>query len=323
MSRTDGSSALPASDGRLSQIRDFQRDRWRRMLMAGMVITITLGMSSWHAFKLSPGLAAGDKHPIQATALIRPTRSVNCGLGCIQGGLITSPHLHANDVRQWPLGDLGQVSGSVVDALPSLTDAVAGHWIDLSAPFGAVCRSAKRWNGRSHVMSSQAPIKPARHGIHLLASRRWATEETTGRKTLNCTPATFRRPASRLDAALSYTWTEADKLFQPRGRAPTSKIDGWVPGRTLKPGPALSCGFRINRWTPKPPVVEQCCTADVGSGGEIGSADRGSLPGRSTRYRVIWLKCPQCGAAMACLFYDDGDTPLCVNPLHGPLEVLR
>ena len=65
------------------------------------------------------------------------------------------------------------------------------------------------------------------------------------------------------------------------------------------------------------------CVAAGGSGGQMSSGDRASLPGRSTRYRVIWLVCAHCGVKMACLFYDEGDIPVCANALHGQLEILR
>jgi hypothetical protein len=67
----------------------------------------------------------------------------------------------------------------------------------------------------------------------------------------------------------------------------------------------------------------KACVAASGTGGQLSSGDRASLPGRSTRYRVIWLVCAHCGTKMACLFYDQGDIPVCANALHGQLEVLR
>jgi hypothetical protein len=67
----------------------------------------------------------------------------------------------------------------------------------------------------------------------------------------------------------------------------------------------------------------KACVAASGTGGQLSSGDRASLPGRSTRYRVIWLVCAHCGTKMACLFYDQGDIPVCANALHGQLEILR
>jgi hypothetical protein len=44
------------------------------------------------------------------------------------------------------------------------------------------------------------------------------------------------------------------------------------------------------------------CAAGGAGGAQLSSGDRGSLPGRSTRYRVIWLMCPECGTKVPCLF---------------------
>ena len=55
----------------------------------------------------------------------------------------------------------------------------------------------------------------------------------------------------------------------------------------------------------------------------MGSGDGASLPGRSTRYRVIWLVCAHCGTKMAWSFYDERDVPLCANSPHGRMELER
>jgi hypothetical protein len=63
------------------------------------------------------------------------------------------------------------------------------------------------------------------------------------------------------------------------------------------------------------------CGQTGGSSGNLGSGDRASLPGRSTRYRVIWLVCAHCGTRVAWLFYDERDIPICVNAHHGQMEL--
>jgi len=65
------------------------------------------------------------------------------------------------------------------------------------------------------------------------------------------------------------------------------------------------------------------CAAAGGPGGQLGSGDRASLPGRSNRYRLVWLVCAHCGTKVACLFYDERDLPVCVNAPHGPMELAR
>jgi hypothetical protein len=70
-----------------------------------------------------------------------------------------------------------------------------------------------------------------------------------------------------------------------------------------------------------PEQADRACSPAGGSSGSLGSGDRASLPGRSTRYRVIWLVCPRCGAKVPWLFYDERDIPVCVNAGHGPMEL--
>lgn len=64
-------------------------------------------------------------------------------------------------------------------------------------------------------------------------------------------------------------------------------------------------------------------TAGGGDNNEIGSADRGSLPGLSTWYRPVWFACPDCGARNARAFYDERDIPVCPNPSHKRMELKR
>lgn len=95
--------------------------------------------------------------------------------------------------------------------------------------------------------------------------------------------------------------------------------------RQVFPGPPGMAEVLIHLSTPDRAVGTSAttCVAGGGSGGQLSSGDRASLPGRSTRYRVIWLVCAHCGVKMTCLFYDEGDVPVCANALHGQLEILR
>ena len=81
--------------------------------------------------------------------------------------------------------------------------------------------------------------------------------------------------------------------------------------------------IHVNMSDARAGMPAKACVAASGTGGQLSSGDRASLPGRSTRYRVIWLVCAHCGTKMACLFYDQGDIPVCANALHGQLEILR
>jgi hypothetical protein len=203
-----------------------------------------------------------------------------------------------------------------------VTDCALARSGDYPAPLGIACIAIKHPNGTSG-RSSTWPPKPARHVIHLMAFRRWAAEESAKGKTAGCGDNGLRRGGLRLDAAFRYSQISGDDLSRPLETATMPGLGDWNSDRTLNRDAALACEPTASQATFKPSVAEPCCAASVASGGEVGSGDRASLPGRSTRYRVIWLTCAQCGAAMACLFYDDGDMPLCVNPLHGPMEVSR
>jgi hypothetical protein len=70
-------------------------------------------------------------------------------------------------------------------------------------------------------------------------------------------------------------------------------------------------------------MPERWCGAYGASGGQMGSGDRASLPGRSSRYRLIFLVCPRCGITMQCLFCQEGDMPLCEHSAHGQMEIQR
>jgi hypothetical protein len=70
-------------------------------------------------------------------------------------------------------------------------------------------------------------------------------------------------------------------------------------------------------------IPARACGAAGGGGGHLSCGDRASLPGRSTRYRIVWLVCAQCGSRVAWLFYDERDIPVCVNSPHGRLELQR
>ena len=70
-------------------------------------------------------------------------------------------------------------------------------------------------------------------------------------------------------------------------------------------------------------VPARPCVAPGGNGGQLSCGERASLPGRSTRFRMIWLVCAHCSYEMTCMFYDEGDAPVCVSPLHGQLEIRR
>lgn len=96
------------------------------------------------------------------------------------------------------------------------------------------------------------------------------------------------------------------------------------PGWGFLTEPSLDAGgAHATPDTPGAVTPAQACVTNGGGAAQLSSSDRASLPGRSTRYRLIWLVCSYCGAKMPCLFYDESDVPVCANPSHGPMEVMR
>jgi hypothetical protein len=62
--------------------------------------------------------------------------------------------------------------------------------------------------------------------------------------------------------------------------------------------------------------------AGSADGPEAGGADRATLPGLSTRYRVVEFRClPPCQRSAVAAFYDERLVPRCAE--HGPMELVR
>jgi hypothetical protein len=55
----------------------------------------------------------------------------------------------------------------------------------------------------------------------------------------------------------------------------------------------------------------------------LGEADRATQPGASTQYRLIRFRCTRCGRQVFRGFYDDRDLPVCAEPGHGAMALLR
>jgi hypothetical protein len=108
----------------------------------------------------------------------------------------------------------------------------------------------------------------------------------------------------------------------PDGEAPSAASEATTPEPIFSGSSGSDGLIRVNPRDPGSGIPARTCMAGGGGSAQVSAGDRGSLPGRSTRYRVIWLVCPHCSAKMACLFYDQGDVPVCVNEPHGTMEVL-
>ncbi|GAA1840804.1 hypothetical protein [Actinomadura bangladeshensis] len=73
-------------------------------------------------------------------------------------------------------------------------------------------------------------------------------------------------------------------------------------------------------------AVREKCVTDSGtagaSAGDLGSAERAGLPGRSTRYALLRFECGRAGCPESAyrLYYDDRSLPVCGAAGHGPME---
>jgi hypothetical protein len=73
-------------------------------------------------------------------------------------------------------------------------------------------------------------------------------------------------------------------------------------------------------------AVRGKCVTDAGtagaSAGDLGSAERAGLPGRSTRYGLLRFACGRAGCARSAYrsYYDDRSLPVCGEAGHGPME---
>jgi hypothetical protein len=324
-----------------TQLQAAGRERRRCIVAAGMAVAIVLCMSWVHAFRIPPGFAVLNNHSIGTTARIEPAGTGSGG--CTAGSALAPSHLLGKDSFRRGPGDLRQQAVRVflaayVGGRKSETDSPdpeqrpdgapgirePGWHAIIMAPDMA-CPMAGRWLRAGHQAASFRPLSGhARHDIRVLAFRAPAAGVPIGSMRGGCMTGEIAERVQRLDAAVPDPG-KSGVVRTPR-MDPGSRVGvrGDQLQETSTGNPALVCMLiRANRQGPGVRGPERWCGAYGGTGGQVGSGDRASLPGRSTRYRVIWFVCPRCGTTMACLFHDQGDMPLCVNSLHGRMEVQR
>lgn len=311
------------------------------IVATGMAVAIVLCMSWVHIFRIPPGFAVLNNRPIGTTARINSAGTGSAG--CTVGSALAPSHLLGKDPFRRGPGDLRQQPVRVflatyVRSQNSATDSPDPEqrpdgapgmrepgWHAIIAVPDIACLIAGRWFQAGHqAVSFRPPSGHARHDVRVLAFRGPAAEVPIGSRRGGCVAGEIAERVQRLDAAV---------LDPGNGRiVRTPRMDPGSRGgpqgdqlrEALSGNPALICVLiRANRQGAGVSSPERWCGAYGGTGGQMSSGDRASLPGRSTRYRVIWLVCPQCGTRirMECLFYDEGDMPLCMNSLHGRMEV--
>jgi hypothetical protein len=317
--------------GQGNRVQDATWKPRRCILAAGVAVAVVLCMSWAHTFRVPSGFAVLNGHVVETVALIRPAGTGNGG--CAAESALAASQLQGEDLIRRGLSELRQQPVRVflaayVRSQKSATDSpdpeqrpngapgirVQGGRAIIAVP-GTACRSVGFWFRAGHLaVSFLPPYGHARHGIGVLAFRGWAAEGPIRSKRDGCVADEVAERTQGLDAAV---------LDPRKGEiVRISRADYFQ--ETSSGNPALICVMiRANQQDAGASNPESWCGAYGASGGQVGSGDRASLPGRSTRYRVIWLVCPRCGDKMACLFYDEGDRPLCENSPHGRMEVLR
>jgi hypothetical protein len=187
------------------------------------------------------------------------------------------------------------------------------------------CPSVRRWSRARHHGVLFGWFWHGRPDIRTLTFREWAARGQVWVRRVGCVADEAAKRTARLDVA-----------FVSRGEDTVIDVGQGVPVYRASPAgdrrqgtghenPARTCPmFRGGRPGGNAPERASLACGQAGSsGGTLGSGDRASLPGRSTRYRVIWLVCAHCGARMAWLFYDERDIPVCANAEHGRMELQR
>jgi hypothetical protein len=308
------------------------------VLVAGMAVAVALG-PSWrvHAAGIAPGLVA-NRHLIGVTVSARFAGTGGGRAGCRAAPAVAPGYGYGQYLSQrgvdhlrrrpagaqlaagawsqaWRAGDQSRPEQSTATPVRGLRGAMAGP--------GISCPSVSRWpEAGFRDMSFTYPVGAARADIQTLACREQAAGEPARPPHGGCMAEGIAERIQRL-----YTVPAAPEqggIFRALGTGPGSgagEVRGQLRG-IFGGDPALAyVMFGANERDAGVTIPARACGAAGGSGGQLSCGDRASLPGRSTRYRIVWLVCAQCGTRVAWLFYDERDIPLCVSPLHGRLEL--
>lgn len=288
----------------------------RCLLAAGCALIVALG--SFHPAGVMAGVGTpAGSFSLKFTALIGPP-GTHAGPALCLSVHVLLPASWPADAEPWRRGHLvqrGFAWAQRITAQAGDRDGPgAGHGRSLvpDGPgalraHGVACGPVPSPRGFPKMPGPQVPAWRSPRAVRTLACMEWL-------------PARPARPPR--GGCMGGTGTSR----QPQHARPTlaGPLAVWPasrPGLLFRDLPGLAGEMPgAGRHAAAAGVPARPCAAGSGNTGQLSSGDRASLPGRPTRYKVIWLVCAHCGATRACLSYDEHDIPVCVNAHHGPME---
>ena len=323
--------------------RGWARRSGRCMLAAGVAVAVALGPASGaRTDRVTAAVMAEHGYALKTTALIRlggmgvgrarcvvvagVPWSIPSGMGPFHRGLdhLQQQLARARQVAVARLGGAWQAAG--LSGRERSVSGRTGVWapgVRHATEMPAVaCRTMPSPQRADQARLSGQLIPRTPVAIRTLACMEWAPGGSVGSRRGGCVADVFGKDAHQRSEALADRGSRRfpgildARLGVGAGDAGLRQIFAWAPG-------LADVMIHVNMRDAGAGMPAKACVAASGTGGQLSSGDRASLPGRSTRYRVIWLVCAHCGTKMACLFYDQGDIPVCANALHGRLEILR
>jgi hypothetical protein len=294
------------------------------MLAAGVAVAVALGpVSGARTDRVTAAVMAEHGYALKTTALIRLSgmgvgrarcaavagvpRSNPSGMDPFHRGL---DHLQQQLARARQVAVVRVGGAWLAAGLSGRERSVSGrtgirapgvrHAREMSA---IACRAMPSLQGAAQARLSGQLIRRAHLAIRTLACMEWAPGGPAGSRRGGCMADVIGKHAHRRYEALA---DPGDRRFpgilnarlgvgarHAGGRL--RQIFPWAPG-------LADVMIHVGMSDAGAGMPAKACVAASGTGGQLSSGDRASLPGRSTRYRLVWLVCAHCGTKMACLF---------------------
>lgn len=314
----------------------------RRFLPAGVAVAVALGPSHSVRGLTEAGIAAGNS-ALEITALVKPgdmgaARAwCRSALGVPGNELVGTDQVRRSlDLRRHRrIGTWRTIRPAAAWRLGGFSDrewptpqgimAMARGWPGVSGAPRVACRFGPGRPGTPGTARPTLLASHARIAVRTLACLQWVPAASAEPPHTACMAdaaaggAHLERMAG-LDGGTPISPGALGTVAAPGASDGTERFGSIFRSIAEPPGVMIHVN---RRYEGIPGLPARACVAGGAGGGQLSSGDRGSLPGRSTRYRVIWLVCAECGTKVPCLFYDECDIPICVNQSHGPMEISR